>query len=170
MDERHLVVVGGGITGLAAAWEASADPELRVTVLESADRFGGKIRTSDVTLDDGTTMTIDEGADAFLARVPDAVQLCRELGLDGELTQPAIGRAKVFLAGELRFLPDDTVLGVPTDMEALAASGLLSARAGWPPPQRSSTAPTPPPRVTSPSARSWPTATAPSWSTTSSDR
>ena len=101
-------------------------PGLRVTLLEAADRFGGKVRTSDVTLDDGTTMTIDEGADAFLARVPDAVQLCRELGLDGELTQPAIGRAKVYLDGELRFLPDDTVLGVPTDMEALAASGLLS--------------------------------------------
>ena len=127
MDERHLVVVGGGITGLAAAWEASADPALRVTVLEAADRFGGKIRTSDVTLHDGTTMTIDEGADAFLARVPDAVALCRELGLGDELTQPAIGRAKVYLDGELHFLPDDTVLGVPTDMDALASSGLLSA-------------------------------------------
>ena len=38
MDERHLVVVGGGITGLAAAWEASADPELRVTVLDKVQK------------------------------------------------------------------------------------------------------------------------------------
>ncbi len=126
-DDRHLVVVGGGITGLAAAWEASAVPGLRVTVLEADDRAGGKIRTSQVSLADGTTMTIDEGADAFLARVPDAVQLCHELGLGDELTQPAIGRAKVFVDGELRFLPEDTVLGVPTDLAALAASGLLSA-------------------------------------------
>ncbi len=126
---RHLVVVGGGITGLAAAWEASADPQVRVTVLEVDDRFGGKVRTSAMTLDDGSSMVIDEGADAFLARVPDAVGLCRELGLDDELTQPAIGRAKVFVDGALHFLPDDTVLGVPTDVDTLAASGLLDEQA-----------------------------------------
>lgn len=125
----HLVVVGGGITGLAAAWQASADPGVRVTVLEAADRFGGKVRTSDIVLPDGTTMRIDEGADAFLARVPDAVGLCHELGLDDELTQPAIGRAKVFVDGGLHFLPDETVLGVPTDLEALRASGLLDDEA-----------------------------------------
>jgi oxygen-dependent protoporphyrinogen oxidase len=134
MSDRHLVVVGGGITGLAAAWEASEDPQVQVTVLEADERFGGKVRTSTVTLDDGSTMVIDEGADAFLARVPDAVGLCRELGLGDELTQPAIGRAKVFVDGALRFLPDDTVLGVPTSQDALAASGLLDdealARAG----------------------------------------
>lgn len=126
MSGPHLVVVGGGITGLAAAWEASSDPQVRVTLLESDERFGGKVRTSTITLDDGTVMTIDEGADAFLARVPDAVRLCHELGLDDELTQPAIGRAKVFAGGALHFLPDETVLGVPTDLEALARSGLLS--------------------------------------------
>jgi oxygen-dependent protoporphyrinogen oxidase len=126
---RHLVVVGGGITGLAAAWEASADPQVQVTVIEVDDRFGGKVRTSAMTLDDGSSMVIDEGADAFLARVPDAVGLCRELGLDDELTQPAIGRAKVFVDGALHFLPDDTVLGVPTSHDALAASGLLDEQA-----------------------------------------
>lgn len=123
---RHLVVVGAGITGLAAAWEASSDPALRVTVFESEQRAGGKVRTSAVALDDGTELIIDEGADAFLARVPDAVRLCEELGLRDELTQPAVGRAKVFVDGELRFLPEDTVLGVPTDIDALAASGILS--------------------------------------------
>lgn len=124
---RHLVVVGGGITGLAAAWEAGADPAVRVTVVEAADRFGGKIHTSPLGLGDGTTMAIDEGADAFLARVPDAVELCQELGLSDELTQPAIGRAKVLVDGELRHMPTDTVLGVPLDPDPLAASGVLSA-------------------------------------------
>ena len=127
MDERHLVVVGGGITGLAAAWEASADPELRVTVLESADRFGGKIRTSDVTLPDGTTMTIDEGADSVPgpgARCRGAVPRARPR----RRAHPAGHRhgRRCDLGGELRLLPDGTVLGVPTDMDALAASGLLS--------------------------------------------
>ncbi|MFN7149391.1 MAG: FAD-dependent oxidoreductase, partial [Microthrixaceae bacterium] len=112
MNPMHLVVIGGGVTGLAAAWEASADPAVQVAVLEADDRLGGKVRTSTVQLEDGTELVVDEGADAFLARVPDAVQLCGELGLTDELTQPAIGRAKVFVDGELRFLPERTVLGV----------------------------------------------------------
>lgn len=135
----RLVVVGGGITGLAAAWEAVQHPRVEVIVVEADERLGGKIRTSavgdgvgavgDLAVSDGAAseMVIDEGADAFLARVPDAVELCRELGLEDELTQPAVGRAQVFVDGELRFLPTDTVLGVPLDFDALAASGLVSA-------------------------------------------
>lgn len=122
----RLVVVGGGITGLAAAWEASRRPGVHVTVLEAADRFGGKVRTSPLSMGDGSTLMVDEGADAFLARVPDAVQLCRELGLDDELTQPATGRAKVYSGGQLHFMPTDTVLGVPLDVDQLATSGILS--------------------------------------------
>lgn len=124
---KHLVVVGAGITGLSAAWQASRVAGWAVTVLEAEPRAGGKIRTSTVTLDDGSEMVIDEGADAFLARVPEAVHLCDELGLRDELTSPAVGRAKVFLDGELRFLPDLTVLGVPTDMDALADAEVLSS-------------------------------------------
>lgn len=134
----RLVVVGGGITGLAAAWEATQHPRVEVIVLEADDRLGGKIRTSAVgdgvgpvgdlavSDSDAAEMVIDEGADAFLARVPDAVELCRELGLEDELTQPAVGRAQVFVDGRLQFLPTDTVLGVPLDFDALAASGLVS--------------------------------------------
>jgi len=133
----RLVVVGAGITGLAAAWEATQHPRVEVIVLDAADRVGGKIRTSRMSgeplsadaVSDGAAseMVIDEGADAFLARVPDAVELCRELGLEEELTQPATGHAQVFVDGELRFLPTATVLGVPLDFDALAASGLVSA-------------------------------------------
>ena len=119
-------MVGGGITGLAASWEASGHPGVHVVLHEAEDRLGGKIRTSPVRLDGGTELLVDEGADAFLARVPDAVELCRELGLDDELTEPAIGRAMVVHRGSLRFLPTDTVLGVPLDLEVLAGTGLLS--------------------------------------------
>lgn len=122
----RLHVVGGGITGLAAAWEASGHAGVRVVVHEADDRLGGKIRTSPVRLDDGTELVVDEGADAFLARVPDAVELCHELGLADELTEPAIGRAMVATGSELRHLPTDTVLGIPLDLEALAATGLLT--------------------------------------------
>lgn len=124
---RRVVVVGGGITGLAAAWEAVGRGD-EVTVLEASDRFGGMIRTSPIELPDGTSMLIDEAADAFLARVPEAVQLCRELGLEGQLTEPAVGRAMVFTDDGLRWFPADSVLGVPLDIHALAETGLLSDR------------------------------------------
>lgn len=115
----RLVVVGGGVAGLAAAWEAATGPHPfdEVVVLEGAERLGGKLRTTDVALPDGTSLRIDEGADAFLARRPEATILCHEVGLADELTSPAVGRAKVLVDGELRFLPTTTVLGVPTDLD-----------------------------------------------------
>ena len=125
----QLLIIGGGITGLAAAWEAVQFPRVEVTLIDAQPRLGGKILGSEIAIADKQPLMIDEGADAFLARVPDAVQLCKELGLEEEFTHPAVGRAQVFLGGELRFLPTDTVLGVPLNFESLAASGLLSAAA-----------------------------------------
>lgn len=119
-----LVVVGGGISGLAAAWEAVLGGAT-VAVLEAGDRFGGRIRTSALSLTDGE-VPIDEGADAFLARSPGAVELCRELGLDADLVEPATGRARVWIDGELRPLPEQHVLGVPIDADDLAGTGILS--------------------------------------------
>lgn len=131
---RHLVVVGGGITGLAAAWEASSDPRVRVTVVESAGRFGGKIRTSELDLPTGP-LTVDEGADNFLAREPEAVELCEELGLGDDLTQPAVGRAAVWVtadpgraeAARRCWFPTRHVLGVPLDVDDLSTTGIMSA-------------------------------------------
>jgi oxygen-dependent protoporphyrinogen oxidase len=116
-----LAVVGGGISGLAAGWmgmQRGAD----VVVLEAADAPGGKLRTSPVA-----GIEIDEGADAFLARVPEAVRLCREVGLGDDLVSPATGTAYVWADGALRRLPSEQLLGVPTDLDAVAASGILSA-------------------------------------------
>jgi protoporphyrinogen/coproporphyrinogen III oxidase len=115
-----LAVVGGGISGLAAAWtgmQQGAD----VVVLEAADGPGGKLRTSPVA-----GIQIDEGADAFLARVPEAVRLCRELGLGDDLVSPATGTAYVWTDRTLRQLPPEQLLGVPTDLDAVAASGILT--------------------------------------------
>jgi oxygen-dependent protoporphyrinogen oxidase len=124
----NVAVVGGGITGLTAAYRA-AQAGHRVTLFEAGDRLGGKLITSEF---DGRP--VDEGPDAFLARVPHAVELCRELGLADELVAPATGQAFVWTRGRLRPLPEGLVLGVPTDLPALARSGILSwagmARAG----------------------------------------
>jgi oxygen-dependent protoporphyrinogen oxidase len=115
-----LAVVGGGISGLAAAWEGvqrGAD----VVVLEASDRAGGVLATSPLG-----DFAVDEAADAFLARVPEAVELCRELGLGDDLVAPATGSAYVWSGGALRRLPAEQLLGVPTDLEAVGASGILS--------------------------------------------
>ena len=120
---RKVAVVGGGITGLAAAHRAS-QLGAEVTVLEAAPRFGGKISTGEFA-----GRPVDEGGDAFLARVPWAVALCRELGLDDELVSPAPVGAYVYSRGRLRRIPEGLMLGVPADLVPLARSGLLSATA-----------------------------------------
>ena len=122
----RLVVIGAGVAGLAAAWEATQRGAFdEIVVLEAAPRTGGKLLTTEVALPDGTSLLIDEGADAFLARRPEAVQLCEELGLTNELTSPSVGRAKVFVEGALQFLPARTALGVPLDVHDPEVAAVL---------------------------------------------
>ena len=125
------MVVGGGITGLAAAHAlvTQGPADLRVTVLEATDRLGGKIRTTPFG-----GQAVDEGPDAFLARVPWATDLARAVGLGDDLVSPATGHAWLWSRGALRRLPAGIVLGVPTSAIAVLRSGILSpsgvARAG----------------------------------------
>jgi oxygen-dependent protoporphyrinogen oxidase len=114
----RVAVVGGGIAGLAAAWELRNDA--RIVVYERG-RLGGRIRTSDFA-----GRPVDEGPDAFITRQPEAVVLCRELGLADELVAPGAGHTLIFRDGRLRPLPDGLVLGVPTGISTLVRSGLLS--------------------------------------------
>ena len=120
-----VVVVGGGIAGLSAAWELSrAGAEGRhghVTVLESSAQVGGKLRSEPFA-----GRVVDLGADAFLTRRNEAVELCAELGLESELVAPATGAAYVWARGRLRALPAGLALGVPTRIGPLARSGILS--------------------------------------------
>ena len=117
-----VAVVGGGIAGLSAALElTSAEPGTRVIVLESDGRLGGKLRTGAIG-----GRAVDLGPDAFLARRPEAVELCRELGLGDELVSPGSRRAFVWARGRLRPLPAALALGVPTRIGPLARSGILS--------------------------------------------
>ena len=119
----RICVVGAGITGLAAAWEVRRSaPEADLVVLEAAERAGGVIRTSQFA-----GHPVDEGADAFLARVDDGFELCAELGLAGDLVAPATGRAFVHLDGELVPLPPAHFLGVPLDPDGLDARLLSPA-------------------------------------------
>ena len=117
---RRVVIVGAGIAGLATAWylqQAGVD----AVVLEASDRAGGKVHTSEL---DG--VALDVGPDTFLGRMPWAVDLCRELGLDDDLIAPATAQAWLWSRAELRRLPDGLALGVPLKPLTLARSGVVS--------------------------------------------
>lgn len=127
--ESAPVVVGAGIAGLSAAWELSRNGGAPV-VLEASDDAGGKLRTTPL----GETL-LDEAADAFLSRVPWAVDLCRELGLEAELVHPAARAALIWAPGAadgtaaLHPLPSPNVLGIPLDPSSIDGTGLLSTDA-----------------------------------------
>ncbi len=118
----HVVVVGGGISGLAAAWyltQGPNGPRATVTLLESSERFGGKL-----ALQSFGGLSLDTGAEALLAARPEAVGLCKELGL--ETVPAATTQASIYSRGRLRAIPRGLLTGVPTDLRKLAASGILS--------------------------------------------
>ncbi len=121
----HVVVVGAGISGLAAALalRRGGPAGLRITVLEASPGLGGKLRTSEVA-----GVPVDEGAEAFLARRPEATLLAGSVELADELVSPVTTAASVWTRGRLRPLPTGTLLGVPTDVAAVARSGVLTRR------------------------------------------
>lgn len=121
-----VAVVGAGIAGLSAAWEliGGAAPEgseaPEVHIFEADERPGGKLRSAPFA-----GRTVDLAADAFLARRPEATELCRELGLEDELVAVGVSGASIWARGRLRAMPDKLVLGVPTRWWPLARSGIL---------------------------------------------
>ena len=124
LSGRHVVVVGGGITGLAAAWFLRQAPEPpRVTVLEAGAEVGGKLKAGSLG-----GHAVDAGAESMLARRPEARDLAMAAGLGAALVQPATTAARVMVDGRLVPFPSGTILGVPTDLPALAASGVLTRR------------------------------------------
>jgi oxygen-dependent protoporphyrinogen oxidase len=119
---RRLLVAGGGITGLAAARAALA-AGLEVTVLEAAPVYGGKLALGHVA-----GASVDLGAESILARRPEGVALAQQVGLGEDLVHPATTAAGIWSRGELHPLPSGQLMGVPGDLKALSASGVLGSR------------------------------------------
>ena len=123
MTIPRIAVVGAGISGLATALALLDAGDVDVTVFEAGDRIGGKIAASPFAGVDG----IDEGADAFLARVPEAVALAQRVGLGDDLVSPEPVGAAVWHDG-LHPIPDGLMLGLPGKVLPLATTKLLSWR------------------------------------------
>ncbi|RLL70743.1 protoporphyrinogen oxidase [Streptomyces sp. Z26] len=109
----HVIVIGGGIAGLAAAHRLLLGGA-RVTLLEASPRLGGKLRVGEVA-----GVAVDLGAESMLARRPEGVDLARAVGLGDALQPPATAGATVWTRGALRPMPRGHVMGVPGDPAAL---------------------------------------------------
>ena len=124
----RVAVVGGGISGLTAAYRLRTllGPDAEIVVFEKTTEIGGKLRTVELA-----GVGYDVGAEAFLARRPEMTALVRELGLP--LVHPTKARAKIHAGGTVTALPPGTVMGVPASADAVAGvlseAGLAAVRA-----------------------------------------
>jgi protoporphyrinogen/coproporphyrinogen III oxidase len=130
VSRASIVVVGGGISGLSAAWELSGgvdgpnDTTPRIELIEEGPIVGGSLATTQFA-----GRTIDLGADGFLARRPEAVDLVRELGAADQLEAVDASGASIWLRGALNELPTGLALGIPTSSGQLKNVRGLSWRA-----------------------------------------
>ncbi|MGO9832742.1 MAG: protoporphyrinogen oxidase [Polyangiaceae bacterium] len=129
-EARRLVIIGGGITGLAAARAAQQQARERasavsVTLLEASPRLGGNLITERTG-----GFVLDAGPDSWVRAKPHASALARDLGLGGSLVGTSEEARRYFIAwaGRLHPVPEGLVLGVPTRLGPLAAAGLFSWR------------------------------------------
>ncbi|NWG08174.1 MAG: protoporphyrinogen oxidase [Chloroflexi bacterium] len=124
----RLTIIGGGITGLSAAYYASrTNSYSQITLLEADSRWGGKIATERIPFDGGYFI-VEGGPDTFLATKPWGVALCKELGLSERLhgTNPHKKNTYVLHKGRLLPLPDGLAMMIPSDVPSILRSRLLS--------------------------------------------
>ncbi|HET9116698.1 MAG TPA: protoporphyrinogen oxidase, partial [Pseudonocardiaceae bacterium] len=111
MSSARVAVVGGGISGLTAAYRLRKllGPDAEIVLVEGSRRLGGALRTVELG-----GLPLDVGAEAFLVRRPEAVSLIEELGLRDQLTHPTPAAPTVRAGGRTVALPTRTVLGLPS--------------------------------------------------------
>jgi oxygen-dependent protoporphyrinogen oxidase len=128
---KHIIIIGGGIAGLAAAFYVSKQTKtaIKTTLLEQADYWGGKIVTERVPYGEGH-FVIEGGPDTFVVTKPWGVKLCKELGIADRLkgTNPETKKTYILKNGKLHELPGGLTMMIPTEFGPMIHTGLLS----WP--------------------------------------
>ena len=125
-EVKKIVIVGGGITGLTAAYylqKAIKEQHLpyEVKLVEASNRLGGKIKT---TKRDG--FTIERGPDSFLSRKKPGVKLVEELGISDQLVRNGTGQSYILVKNKLHKMPGGSFMGIPMEMRPFLFSGITS--------------------------------------------
>jgi len=130
---RRVVIVGGGVSGLSTAWllneqAMKAGTPVQITVVEAAQRFGGKVRTDTVDGYGDKPFIIEAGPDSFLTQKPWALKLARKLGLENDIlgTNDKVRNIFVLSKGRPIKLPEGVLLVVPTKIWPFVMSPLIS--------------------------------------------
>ncbi|WP_062236624.1 protoporphyrinogen oxidase [Fictibacillus sp. FJAT-27399] len=125
-ERKHVVIIGGGITGLTAAFYLQKEAKERnlpitYTLIEASDRLGGKIKTIHR---DG--FVIERGPDSYLGRKQSLTKLIEHAGLEEKLVSNETGQAYVMSGGKLHPIPEGAVMGVPTKVGPFIKTKLFS--------------------------------------------
>ncbi len=119
----QVVIVGGGISGLATAHyiHSHLGDKVQLTLVEGGSQLGGKVANQEFS-----GHLVDTGPDAVLVRAPAMAALLQDLGLGEQIVAPAALGAHVWSRGKLRRLPSGTLFGIPDRLLPLLRSGLMS--------------------------------------------
>ncbi|MBT2679957.1 protoporphyrinogen oxidase [Bacillus sp. ISL-35] len=126
MDPKKVIIIGGGITGLAAAYYLQKEARenqlpIQVKLIEASGRLGGVISTEKR---DG--FIIERGPDSIIARKKSAMRLIEEVGLQDKIISNTAGRSYIYARGRLHTMPEGSFMGIPTKATPFALSGLFS--------------------------------------------
>ncbi|MDQ7114941.1 protoporphyrinogen oxidase [Staphylococcus simulans] len=121
---KNIAVIGGGITGLSAAYYLKKEhPEYDVTIIEATNRTGGKIQTY---RKDG--FTIELGPESYLGRKTIMTDLATEVGLGDELITNQTGQSYIYARNRLYPTPGGSIMGIPTDLKPFMTTQLISLK------------------------------------------
>ncbi|WP_087973339.1 protoporphyrinogen oxidase [Oceanobacillus rekensis] len=128
METKKIVIVGGGITGLSAAYHlqkqvSESNLSYDVKLVEASNRLGGRIQSMHK---DG--FTIELGPDSLLARKPAAAKLVEELGLSDQIIRNGTGQSYILIKNKLHKMPKGAYMGVPKEIQPLLASNVFSIK------------------------------------------
>jgi len=128
MQKQTITVIGGGITGLSAAYYLQRRIRENhlpydVKIIEGSSRLGGKIKTMKR---DG--FTIEQGPDSILARKKPAMKLIEELGLQDQLVRNGVGQSYILIKNKLHKMPKGAFMGVPKQISSLLSLDMISLK------------------------------------------